>query len=93
MERVTEEQIRTAKRMTTSIEYTRLLALRDKQRVEGSIRAASGCLLREQGLGFNSDTPTECPVEDCSARFDKASLSVQNQSACVDPLSNPKRKH
>ena len=93
MERVTEEQIKAAKNMTTSSEYTRLLALRDEQRVEDSIRAASGCLLRDQGLGFNSGTPTECPVEDCSARFEKASLSIQGQSTCVDPLSMPQRKY
>jgi hypothetical protein len=94
-ERITDEQIRDAKNLATSDEYTRLITLRDEQTTRDLVLAASGCLLRKQGLtlaGLDSKTPTGCPAEGCSARVDKASSSIQNQKTCVDPLSKPERK-
>lgn len=86
MERVSDTQLQAAHDGLDSTAYKELLAKRKSERPVDTQAALGGCLIRECGRnGFNSATPSECPVMNCSVRFNSNNLSLNNEASCQDP--------
>lgn len=79
---VTSEMLNEAKNLTNSFRYKELLEQQDLQRREAVASRVTGCLILDEGDGFSSLTPNNCPVIDCEARFDKHRMRVANRSTC-----------
>lgn len=76
---------------TDSIDYEIAVEQYNKSIRERGPQVPKGCLSQEVELyGLGSKTPQTCPVDGCKVTVDQGTLKLENQAACLSPLSQPK---